>query len=163
KLGELVPSIRKTSELVQEVAATSREQANGVALLNRAVARVDEVARGNAAASHQMASVATELNGQAATLTDTIAYFRRTTAAPPPAPRRPRRPRGPRRRPRPPPRGPRGPPRPRPPPSPTVLPRRPATAMRATGASSRDRRRQDPVPGVPARRRRARDRRAAPP
>ncbi|HET7506680.1 MAG TPA: methyl-accepting chemotaxis protein [Kofleriaceae bacterium] len=84
KLGELVPSIRKTSELVQEVAATSREQANGVALLNRAVARVDEVARSNAAASHQMASVATELNGQAATLTETIAYFRGTTAAPRP-------------------------------------------------------------------------------
>jgi methyl-accepting chemotaxis protein len=82
KLGELVPSIRKTSELVLEVAATSREQANGVALLNRAVARVDEVARGNAAASHQMASVATELNGQAAALTETIAYFRGTTAAP---------------------------------------------------------------------------------
>ena len=80
KLGELVPSIRKTSELVQEVAATSREQANGVALLNRAVARVDEVARGNAAASHQMASVATELNGQAATLSETIAYFRGTAA-----------------------------------------------------------------------------------
>jgi methyl-accepting chemotaxis protein len=89
KLGELLPSIRKTSELVQEVAATSREQANGVALLNRAVARVDEVARGNAAASHQMASVATELNGQAATLTETIAYFRGTTATLRPAPAAP--------------------------------------------------------------------------
>jgi methyl-accepting chemotaxis protein len=86
KLGELVPSIQKTSELVQEVAATSREQANGVALLNRAVAQVDEVARSNAAASHQMASVATELNGQAATLTETIAYFRGTSTAARPIP-----------------------------------------------------------------------------
>jgi methyl-accepting chemotaxis protein len=85
KLGELVPSIRRTSELVQEVAATTREQANGVALVNRAVARVDEVARGNAAASHQLASVATELNGQAATLADTIAYFRGTASAASPA------------------------------------------------------------------------------
>jgi methyl-accepting chemotaxis protein len=80
KLAELVPSIRRTSELVQEVAATSREQANGVALLNRAVARVDEVARSNAAASQQMASVATELNGQASSLAETISYFRGTDA-----------------------------------------------------------------------------------
>jgi methyl-accepting chemotaxis protein len=76
RLGQLVPSIKRTSELVSEVATTSQGQSEGVAQLKHTVARVEEIARSNAAASQQMASVATELDGQAATLAETISYFR---------------------------------------------------------------------------------------
>ena len=44
-LGELLPSIRKTAELVEEVAAGSNEQATGVQQINRAMSQVDSVHR----------------------------------------------------------------------------------------------------------------------
>src|SRR5207237_3705876 len=50
-LNELLPSIRKTSELVQDVTAASSEQAGGVGQMNRAMSMVDEVTPRNSAAA----------------------------------------------------------------------------------------------------------------
>lgn len=87
-LGDLVPAIKKTAEIVQEVAAASDEQASGVDQINRAMARVDEVAQRNASAAEQLASTAQELAGQSDTLRQTLDFFRLGAAdlpAPPPA------------------------------------------------------------------------------
>jgi methyl-accepting chemotaxis protein len=67
-LHDLVPSIRKTAGLVQEVAAASREQATGVAQVNLAMSRVDKVTQRNAAAAEQLSSTAEELSSQAEAL-----------------------------------------------------------------------------------------------
>jgi methyl-accepting chemotaxis protein len=67
-LHDLVPSIRKTAGLVQEVAAASREQATGVAQVNLAMSRVDKVTQRNAAAAEQLSSTAEELSAQAEAL-----------------------------------------------------------------------------------------------
>jgi methyl-accepting chemotaxis protein len=75
-LGALVPVIRKTAELVQEVAATSREQATGVSQINRAVTQVDEVTQRNAAAAEELASTADTLAGQAEALQQMMAFFK---------------------------------------------------------------------------------------
>src|ERR1044071_329812 len=55
-LGALVPSIRKTADLVQEVAGASAEQSSGVAQVNKAMARVDEVTQRNASAAEAAAA-----------------------------------------------------------------------------------------------------------
>ena len=74
-LAELVPSISKTAEMVQEVAAASHEQASGVAQINKAMGQVDELTQRNASASEELSSTAEELSAQAEALQELIAFF----------------------------------------------------------------------------------------
>jgi len=75
-LNELVPSIRKTADLVQEVVAASGEQATGVGQMNRAMMQVDQVTQRNASAAEELASTAEELSSQAETLQQLMSFFR---------------------------------------------------------------------------------------
>ena len=99
-LAKLVPDIRKTADLVQEISAASTEQNSGTAQINQALQQLDQVIQQNAAASEEMASTSEELSSQAAQLQNTIAFFkiddgdrRRPESAPaqPAATRPPRR------------------------------------------------------------------------
>jgi methyl-accepting chemotaxis protein len=74
-LGELVPTINRTAELVQEVSSASREQALGVAQINKAMTQVDSVTQLNASASEELASTAEELAAQADSLQQIVAVF----------------------------------------------------------------------------------------
>jgi methyl-accepting chemotaxis protein len=74
-LGELVPTIRRTADLVREVAAASNEQSAGVAQISRAMSLVDQVTQRNASASEELASTAEEMAAQAEALQQTIAFF----------------------------------------------------------------------------------------
>ena len=76
RLAELVPAIRRTAELVQEVAAASREQALGVGQINKAMNQVDHVTQRNASAAEELASTAEELSSQAEALQRLVAHFR---------------------------------------------------------------------------------------
>ncbi len=76
RLAALVPSIRKTAELVQEVAAASREQASGVSQINRAMGQMDQVTQRNASAAEELASTAEELSSQAESLQQLVAWFK---------------------------------------------------------------------------------------
>jgi methyl-accepting chemotaxis protein len=84
-LAELAPSIRRAAELVQEVAAASTEQASGVALMNRAIAQVDQVTQQNASAAEELASTAEEMAQQAGSLQQLVGYFKIDDAPAPPA------------------------------------------------------------------------------
>jgi methyl-accepting chemotaxis protein len=75
-LTELVPSIRKSADTVQEVAAATAEQAAGVSQINRALSGVDQVTQRNASASEELASTAEELASQAESLQQLMAFFR---------------------------------------------------------------------------------------
>jgi len=75
-LRDLAPSIRKTADLVQQVAATSAEQASGVGQVNRAMASVDQVTQRNASAAEELASTAEEMAAQAKTLEHLVTFFR---------------------------------------------------------------------------------------
>jgi methyl-accepting chemotaxis protein len=76
QLDELVPSIRKTADLVQEVAAASSEQSSGVAQINKAMTQVDQVTQRNASAAEELASTAEEMASQAEALQHLVSYFR---------------------------------------------------------------------------------------
>jgi len=83
KLASLAPSIRRTADVVQEVAAASSEQAGGVGQMNKAMAQVDQVTQSNASAAEQLASTAEELMRHAESLEKRIAYFRLRASAEP--------------------------------------------------------------------------------
>jgi methyl-accepting chemotaxis protein len=73
---DLVPTIRKTAALVQEVAAASGEQSTGVAQVSRAMASVDQVTQRNAAAAEELSATAEELSAQAEALQQLMEFFR---------------------------------------------------------------------------------------
>ncbi len=75
-LEELVPAIRKTADLVQEVAAASSEQSSGVAQINKAMSQVDQVTQRNASGSEELASTAEEMASQAEALQQLMSFFR---------------------------------------------------------------------------------------
>ncbi len=74
-LEALVPKIQRTSELVQEIAAASREQDAGAEQIARAIQQLDLVIQQNASSSEEMASTAEELNGQSEQLQEMMAFF----------------------------------------------------------------------------------------
>ena len=75
-LTDLVPAIRKTAELVQEVSTASREQGAGVNQVNRAMTQVDQVTQKNAAAAEELTSTAGQLTAQAQELQKLMSAFR---------------------------------------------------------------------------------------
>ena len=75
-LRDLVPSIRRTADLVQEVAAASREQSIGVTQINQALAQVDQVTQRNASSAEELSSTAEEMAAQAEALDSLIAFFK---------------------------------------------------------------------------------------
>ena len=74
-LNTIVPSIQRTAELVQEIAAASQEQTAGVEQINRAVNQLDQISQQNAAASEELASAAEQLNSQSQHLLQMINFF----------------------------------------------------------------------------------------
>jgi methyl-accepting chemotaxis protein len=79
-LTDLVPAIRKTAEMVQEVSAASNEQALGVSQMNRAMTQVDRVTQQNASAAEELASTAEEMASQAESLQQLMSFFRMSDA-----------------------------------------------------------------------------------
>ena len=85
-LSRLVPDIRKTAELVEEISAACREQDIGAEQVNTAIQQLDKVTQQNASASEQMTATSEELASQAEQLQTTIGFFRidaETGAQPP--------------------------------------------------------------------------------
>jgi methyl-accepting chemotaxis protein len=75
-LVKLVPDIQKTAELVQEISASSKEQAGGTDQINSAIQQLNEVVQENAGAAEEMASTSEELSSQADQLQNTISFFK---------------------------------------------------------------------------------------
>ncbi len=75
-LTRLVPDIKRTAELVEEISAACREQDIGSEQINQAIQQLDKVTQQNAAASEQMSATSEELAAQAEQLEQTISYFR---------------------------------------------------------------------------------------
>jgi methyl-accepting chemotaxis protein len=75
-LNEIGEGSRKVNDLVAEIAAACGEQSKGIEQINLAVTQLDKVTQQNAANSEESASAAEELNGQAASLSQTVAQFK---------------------------------------------------------------------------------------
>jgi methyl-accepting chemotaxis protein len=75
-LSKLVPDIKKTAELVEEITSACREQDVGSAQINQAIQQLDKVGQQNASASEEVSSTSEELASQAEQLQSTISFFR---------------------------------------------------------------------------------------
>jgi methyl-accepting chemotaxis protein len=75
-LSRLVPDIKKTAQLVEEITAACREQDVGSSQINQAIQQLDKVGQQNSSASEQVSSTAEELASQAEQLQSTIAFFK---------------------------------------------------------------------------------------
>ena len=75
-LKKIVPDIRQTTDLIEEIAAASGEQSVGVGQINQGIQRLDKVIQANAAVAEEMASTAEELSAQAGQLNQAMGFFR---------------------------------------------------------------------------------------
>ena len=94
-LDQLVPDIRKTSELVQEISAASSEQNAGAEQISKAIIQLDTVIQANASASEElsatseqqaaqaeeMSAAASELLNQAEALKRSVSFFKMASTA----------------------------------------------------------------------------------
>jgi methyl-accepting chemotaxis protein len=74
-LTTIVPSIQKTSDLVQEIAAASAEQNAGVGQINGAISQISQSVQQNAAASEELASTSEEVSSQAMEMRSMMEFF----------------------------------------------------------------------------------------
>jgi len=81
-LADIVPSIKKTSDLVQEISAASQEQSAGVGQINSAVTQLSQTTQQNASSSEELAATAEEMSGQAEQLQQTMSFFKNSNSGP---------------------------------------------------------------------------------
>ncbi|MDH4162255.1 MAG: methyl-accepting chemotaxis protein [Nitrospirota bacterium] len=74
-LAKLLPDIQRTSGLVQEISASSREQATGADQINLSIQQLNNVIQQNAGAAEEMAATAQELSTQADQLKHVTGFF----------------------------------------------------------------------------------------
>lgn len=72
---DLVSQIEKTSELVEEISASSSEQNHGMGQISAALLQLDKVTQANASTSEEIASTAEELAAQAMVLKKEMEFF----------------------------------------------------------------------------------------
>ena len=75
-LGRIIPDIKHTAELVDEIAAASNEQNAGATQINDAVQQLDSVIQTNASASEEISSTSELLAGQSQSLRKIVGFFR---------------------------------------------------------------------------------------
>ena len=75
-LGQIVPDIGKTSQLVQEITAACNEQNTGAEQINSAIQQLNQVVQQNSSAAEEMSSTSEELSSQAVQLQESISFFK---------------------------------------------------------------------------------------
>jgi methyl-accepting chemotaxis protein len=75
-LGQIIPDIQHTAELVQGISAASAEQSSGAQQINSAILQLDTVVQMNASSSEELASMSEELSSQSRQLISIINFFK---------------------------------------------------------------------------------------
>lgn len=74
-LNNMIPSIRKTSDLVREISAASLEQSSKLGRVETAMQKLSSATEKNAAAAEQLAATAEEMSGQSEQLQSIMSFF----------------------------------------------------------------------------------------
>jgi len=74
-LSELVPSISKTADLVQEISSASREQTTGLNQINTSVTQLSQATQSTASSSEELTATSEEMSSQAMKLQEAIRFF----------------------------------------------------------------------------------------
>jgi methyl-accepting chemotaxis protein len=75
-LAEIVVRVKKVTDVMAEIASSSREQASGIEQVNKAITMMDDVTQQNAALVEEASAAAQALTEQASSLTQLIARYR---------------------------------------------------------------------------------------
>ena len=75
-MEELVASVRKVAQIMNEIAAASHEQSSGIEQINRAITQMDTVVQMNASLVEEATAAATSMASQATGLAQSVAQFR---------------------------------------------------------------------------------------
>ncbi len=75
-LSGIIQGVKKVSDIIAEIAASSNEQSAGIEQVNKAILQLDEVTQQNAALVEQSAAAGEALNEQAQALNKMMAFFR---------------------------------------------------------------------------------------
>jgi methyl-accepting chemotaxis protein len=75
-LGEIVVRVKKVTDVMAEIASSSREQASGIEQVNKAITMMDDVTQQNAALVEEASAAAQALTEQASNLSQLIARYR---------------------------------------------------------------------------------------
>lgn len=70
--GDILSGIKKTSDLIGEIAISAKEQAEGMNQIATAMGSVDQITQQNASASEETAAAAEELNAQALSMLQSV-------------------------------------------------------------------------------------------
>ena len=79
-MDDVVTSVKRVNDIMAEITEASREQTDGIEQVNQAITQMDTVTQQNAALVEQSAAAAEALQGQAASLADTVSVFKVKTA-----------------------------------------------------------------------------------
>ncbi|HET8791844.1 MAG TPA: methyl-accepting chemotaxis protein, partial [Modicisalibacter sp.] len=82
-MREVVASVRRVTDIMDEISAASQEQSDGIGQVNVAITQMDEVTQQNAALVQQAAAAAASLEEQASRLEQAAAVFRLAGGASP--------------------------------------------------------------------------------
>jgi methyl-accepting chemotaxis protein len=74
-LEQMLPAIKKTSSLVQEIAAASNEQRTNINQINQSMSQLDQATQTSATAAEQLSISSEELSSQAEQLQHQMSYF----------------------------------------------------------------------------------------
>ncbi len=74
-MAEIIPNIKKTALLVEEIAASSSEQNSGAQQISSAIEQLNNVVQQNSAAAEEMSTSSEELESQADLLKQITSYF----------------------------------------------------------------------------------------
>lgn len=74
-MGEIVSSVKRVTDLIGEITVSSSEQRDGIAVVNGAVATLDQMTQQNAALVEESAAAAAALRDQAQRLAQVVAVF----------------------------------------------------------------------------------------
>ncbi|MFA5679125.1 MAG: methyl-accepting chemotaxis protein [Pseudomonas sp.] len=75
-MREVVASVKRVTDIIDEISAASQEQSGGIEQVSQAVGQMDEVTQQNAVVVQQAAAAAASLEEQARTLESLVAIFR---------------------------------------------------------------------------------------
>lgn len=76
RIAQLVPEIRKTSELIHQISAATSEQDVGTSEINHSLQQLEQTVQESARSSVRLASYADSLSGQVNSQRDAMSYFK---------------------------------------------------------------------------------------
>jgi len=76
KIGIVVPGVKKTAELIEDIAIACKEQDSGASQVSQAIIQLDGVVQQNASAAEELAAMSQNLNENAQNLVSAIEIFK---------------------------------------------------------------------------------------